>query len=119
MDFIATSLALLEASKYVLLGVGSFVEGTAVIMGGGFLWRLGQVDFWPAYLALMAGDFLSDLVWYYIGYHAARRLINRWGHLLSITPDVIQKVERRFHRYHTSILVLSKLSMGFGTGTAT
>ena len=104
----------LEASKYFLLFAGAYIEGTVVMMTAGLLWRLGQVDFWPAYGALMLGDFLSDLMWYAIGYFGARRFVARWGSLLNLTPKILEKAERRFHRYHTSILVISKLTMGFG-----
>lgn len=112
-------IAALVASKYVLLSVGTFFEGPVVMMGAGFLLHLGQVAFLPAYIAVVVGDFVADLVWYWVGYFAARRAIERFGHWVGATPRVIEHVELLFKKYDTKILTISKLTMGFGTGTAT
>ena len=119
VPFLSNFVAILEASKYFLLFAGAYLEGTVVMMTGGLLWRLGQVEFWPAYGALMLGDFLSDMMWYFIGYFGARPFVARWGHLFGASPKVVKKIERRFHRYHTGILVISKLTMGFGLAVGT
>lgn len=114
MEFFSALLAFLEQSKYVLIFLGSFFEGSAVMMTTGLLWHIGTVAFWPAYGALMVGDFLSDITWYLVGRYAARSFFVRWGHFINVTPHIIEKVERRFHHYHTKILIASKLTMGFG-----
>lgn len=114
MSWLAPVLGVLESSKYILLFIGCYIEGSAVMMTAGLLWHLGVVDFWPAYAALIAADTLSDIMWYTIGYHGARRFFARWGHWFGITPESIAKVERRFHHYHLRILLISKLTMGFG-----
>jgi membrane protein DedA with SNARE-associated domain len=116
---LSSLIAFFEASKYFLLFAGSYLEGTVVMLTGGLLWREGIVAFWPAYLALVLGDFLSDLMWYCIGYFAARPFITRVGKYFNVTPPLVQKAERRFHRHHTWILVISKLTMGFGLAVAT
>ena len=107
-------VAFLESSKYILIFLGSFFEGSAVMMATGLLWHIGTVRFWPAYGALMAGDILSDIMWYFLGYFAARPFFARFGRFINATPEVIAKVERRFHTYHMRILVISKLTMGLG-----
>jgi len=111
--------AFVESSKYALLFIGTFTEGPLVMMGAGFLLKLGKVEFWPAYLIMVAGDFVADLVWYWVGYFTARRLIERFGHWIGVTHLVIDEMERLFKKYDTKILTISKLTMGFGTGTAT
>ena len=119
MASLDTILAFLEASKYPLIFAGSYIEGSVVMLTTGFLWHAGTVAFWPAYAALLLGDFLADLMWYAIGYFGARKFMDRWGHLINMTPDVVSKIEKRFHEYHTSILIVSKLTMGFGFAVAT
>lgn len=84
------------------------------MLTGGVLLRLGQVEFLPLYVALILGDVLSDILWYWVGYLGARRFVMRWGHFVNATPEVVAKLERRFHKYHLRILVISKLTMGFG-----
>lgn len=114
MDILPSLLAFLEQSKYAIIFLGSFFEGSAVMITTGLLWHIGTVEFWPAYLTLMAGDFIADVVWYVIGHFAARPFFARWGHFFGATPDVLEKVERRFNHYHTKILIISKLTMGLG-----
>jgi len=114
MALLPSLLAFIENSKYVLIFIGTYVEGSSVMMATGLLWHLGTVEFWPAYLALFLGDILSDVMWYFVGYYGAQPFIKRWGHYIDMTPDVIEKVERRFHLYREKILFTSKLTMGFG-----
>lgn len=119
MDFLNGAIGFLVAAKYPLIFLGSFTEGTVVMLGTGILWHAGQVSFWPAYGALLLGDFLSDLMWYFVGRYGARTFMDKWGHLIGATPEVIERIQDRFHRYHTQILLVSKLSMGFGFSVAT
>lgn len=116
---LAGLIVFLQSSKYVLLFIGCFVEGTAVMMIGGFLWHIGQTEFLPTFLALFAADILSDTMWYVFGYFGARNAVRKWGHLVNITQATVDKVEKRFQRYHTRVLVISKLSMGLGFAVAT
>lgn len=107
-------VAFLYSSKYVLMYFGTMTEGPLFMLGGGLLYHLGQVPFWPTYLTLVFGDFTGDIIWYSIGYFGARPAILRWGKYLQITPLIVDLVERQFHRFDTRILIISKLTMGFG-----
>lgn len=112
-------LAWIEASKYVLLWVGCYVEGTLVMITGGILVRLGQIDFLVAYLVLLSADFAADITWYMIGYFSARRFIMRWGYLVGVDPESVAKAEHRFKHYDAMIIIASKLTMGFGLAIVT
>ena len=114
MSWLTQILAFFETARYTFIFLGSFIEGTGVMMTTGLLWKVGIVQFWPAYAALMLGDVLSDWMWYGIGYFGARKFIARWGRFINITPALVEKVEGRFNRYHLQILIISKLTMGFG-----
>lgn len=114
MPLVAPLLAFLESSKYVLIFLGCYLEGSTVMMTTGLLWHTGTVSFLPAYATLVVADILSDIMWYLLGAYAARPLVYRYGHWFGTTPDVIEKVKERFHTYHTKILIISKLTMGFG-----
>ncbi|MEI8337539.1 MAG: DedA family protein [bacterium] len=108
-----------EASKYILLFVGAFFEGPAVMIGAGFLYQQGQFNFFQMYSCLVLGDFTADVFWYIVGRFGARKLINRYGKFFNITPEIIDKVEARFKAYQDLILWISKLTMGFGFSLAT
>lgn len=118
MDITAI-FALLGSSVYVLIFAGCFTEGSVVMMATGVLAHQGLVAFWPAFAALVLGDILSDIVWYCLGRFGGRRFVDRWGYLLGATPGIVSVVERRFRAYHTSILWISKLTMGFGFAIVT
>ena len=108
-----------EASKYILLFVGAFFEGPAIMIGAGFLYQQGQFNFVQMYSCLVLGDFTADIFWYLVGRFGARKIINRYGKFFNITPEIIDKVEARFKAYQDLILWISKLTMGFGFSLAT
>ena len=104
----------IDASKYVLMFIGTIVEGPVVMMTSGFLYRLGGISFIQMYFVLMSGDFIADIGWYCLGRYAARSTLLKYGHFVGATPEVLEKVEDRFLRYHQKILIISKLTTGFG-----
>jgi membrane protein DedA with SNARE-associated domain len=104
----------IESSKYILLFIGTIFEGPVVMVASGFLYKLGQFNFLPMYLALVSGDFIADIGWYSLGRFGTRRIIFKYGHYVGFTPVVLEKVENRFNQYHQRILIISKLTMGFG-----
>jgi membrane protein DedA with SNARE-associated domain len=112
-------IAWVEASKYILLFIGCIVEGPVLMVASGFLWRLGNFDFVPMYIALLSGDFAADLVWYGVGRTTARPLLYKYGKHFGITPAIVEKIEHRFHTYQNKILIISKLTMGFGFALVT
>jgi len=119
MEFFQHILDGVSYYRYVLAFFLAIVEGPMVMVASGILLKLGLFYFWPIYLALMLGDFAADLLWYAIGYHGARKFVDRWGHYFSLTPKVIARLERLFKNHHDKILFISKITMGFGFALAT
>ena len=115
MEATLHNLALwLESSKYILLIIGTIIEGPVVMMVSGFLYGLGQFALLPMYLALVFGDFIADIGWYCLGRFGTRHTIFKYGHYLGLTPELLEMMEDRFHKYHQKILIISKLTMGMG-----
>jgi len=112
--FLHNLIIWLESSKYILLIIGTIIEGPIVMMVSGFLFGLGQFSFIPMYLALVLGDFIADILWYCVGRFGTRQVLYKYGYFLGITPTIIEKVENRFNQYHQKILIISKLTMGLG-----
>ncbi len=104
----------LDSSKYILLFLGCIIEGPVVMMISGFLFSLGQFHLLPMYVALVSGDFTADIGWYILGRFGTRNAIFKYGHFIGLTPEILEKVEDRFRHYHQKILIISKLTMGFG-----
>ncbi len=89
------------------------------MLTSGFLYRLGQFELLPLYLTLMAGDFVADVGWYAIGRFGGWPLVRKFGKFFNITPEIIEKIEKRFKTYQNWILFISKITMGFGFALAT
>lgn len=106
----------IESSKYVLLFIGTIFEGPVVMMTSGVLYKFGQFNFWPMYIALVSGDFLADIGWYCLGRFGTRKAIFKYGHFVGLTPALLETVQARFNKYHKKILIISKLTMGLGFG---
>lgn len=111
--------AWLIAYRYPIAYPLAIVEGPVVMMISGFLVRLGFFDFWPIYLVLIAGDLTADVIWYFVGRHGGRPLIEKYGHWFSITPENVERAESFFHEHQAKILFISKLTTGFGFAIAT
>jgi membrane protein DedA with SNARE-associated domain len=108
-----------DTSKYILLFIGCIIEGPVLMVASGFIFRLGGFEFWPMYYALVFGDFVADIGWYFVGRFGGRPVIVRWGHLFGITPESVERIQVRFNKYHEKILIISKLTMGFGFALVT
>lgn len=104
---------------YAIIILVSFIEGPILAMFCGLLVKLGDAPLWPVYLALMLGDLLGDVVWYYVGYHFGNRFIKRFGHYFSVTEEGVNTIKKIFHKYQSHILIISKVTMGFGFALVT
>lgn len=112
-------LVFAEQYKYPLVFLGSLLEGPLVMIAAGFLYHQGVFSLLPLFLALMIGDLIADVGWYFIGYYFAEPVIRRHGHLLGISTENLEKAKDLFRKYHARILLLSKVTMGFGLALAT
>ncbi len=112
------SLTLLATYRYPLVFASTLFQGPVIMLAGGFLLRLGDFSFWPLYATLVTADFAGDIIWYWIGRKAAEPFIRRFGHIFGITHAVFEKIEGLFNKYHTKILFISKITMGFGFALA-
>jgi membrane protein DedA with SNARE-associated domain len=80
----------------------------------GVLIKLGYFSFAPVYTALMLGELLGDTVWYAFGYYWGYGVVRRLGKYISIKEHHINEVVHLFHKYHAKILIISKITNGFG-----
>ncbi|HEY4499390.1 MAG TPA: DedA family protein [Candidatus Paceibacterota bacterium] len=104
---------------YPLITLATVLQGPVVMTASGFLLRLGYLSLIPTYIALMIGDLIGDIIWYTVGYHMGRPFVTRFGKYFSVTEKGVQTTEEIFHRHKTSILFISKITMGFGFALVT
>ncbi len=105
--------------KYLLLFIGVIVEGPILMIVCGFFLKLRALELLPVFIVLLAGDLLADAVWYYVGHRFGEAFVLRHGKFFSITPERFLKVRELFHLYHDRILLISKVTIGFGMALAT
>jgi len=105
--------------RYPLIFIGTIIEGPILMVACGFFIRFSTLTLMPTYFVLVAGDLLADIAWYYAGYFYAEPVLLKHGKFFSITPEVFDKAKELLRRYHTSILLISKITVGFGLALAT
>ena len=104
---------------YLLIVVLACLEGPFLSLFTGFLLYLGFFFFIPLYAALMIGDLIGDIGWYYVGRNYGHYFVTRYGKYFSVTEESISKITEIFHKHKYSILLISKLTNGFGFALTT
>lgn len=118
-SLIPNFLLILTSYKYLLLFMAIVIEGPILMVASGFLILLEFFEPIPAFLVILAGDLLGDIIWYYIGYFFAEPFLNKYGKFFKLTPEMFERAKELFHRYHVKILLISKVTIGFGMSLAT
>jgi membrane protein DedA with SNARE-associated domain len=118
-SLIPNFLLILTSYKYLLLFLAIVIEGPILMVASGFLILLGFFEPIPAFIIILAGDLLGDIIWYYIGYFFAEPFLNKYGKFFKLTPEIFEKAKGLFHKYHVKILLISKITIGFGMSLAT
>ncbi len=95
------------------------IEGPILMVASGFLILLGFFEPIPTFLVIISGDLLGDIIWYYIGYFFAPPFIRKYGKFFKITPEIFEKAKILFHKNQNKILLISKVTIGFGMSLAT
>ena len=104
--------------KYILLVPAAFVEGHIITLIAGFLSRLGYLNPFLAGISVIFGNLLGDITLYWLGYYKGVAVAKGWGKYFGITEASIEKMTQVFHHRTGRILLISKLTNGFGLAMA-
>jgi len=104
---------------YIFIVLFAFAEGPFLSMVFGVIIRLGYFGIVPVYLALMAGDLIGDVFWYYLGHFYGHSFIRKFGKYFNVNEQSVEKVKIIFHKHKHPILFISKITNGFGFALAT
>jgi membrane protein DedA with SNARE-associated domain len=100
------------------------IPSEVVLPLAGFLVGLGELNFAGALLAATLGSVLGAVILYYVGRWGGRGLVLRYGHILRVNEQQLDRVEGWFAR-HGDLVVLvcrviplarSVVSIPAGTG---
>jgi len=100
--------------KYPLISVGAFAEGPVIMIATGFLLKHHLLKLFPLVIALVVGDLLGDVLWYCVGRYGAEPIMRKYGTWLGFTPTMFEKLKGLFLNHHKNILLVSKVTLGFG-----
>lgn len=113
-----TLTALILHYKYAFIFISAPFIGPIVTLLSGALLRLGTLEIIPVLIALMLSELLADVMWYTLGARYGERFSVRFGKHFGITHERIVGIRAAYHRYHDSIILISKLTAGFGIAPA-
>ncbi len=115
-------ISLITNHQYLVYGViilVSFFEGPILAVLCGFLIHLDLLPLVPIYITLMIGDLIGDVVWYSIGRMFGHSFTRKFGKYFSITEEGVTRVTKIFQKHTSRILIISKITMGFGFAIVT
>lgn len=108
-------LALIQRFRYLTIVPLAALEGPLVMILTGYLVAHGEFDFFPAYLLLIVGDLVGDLVYYALGRAAHHPQIVRWRNWFGLSNKRISEIVERFGTVTGKTLLLGKTLHGLGT----
>jgi membrane protein DedA with SNARE-associated domain len=110
--------ALILKYRYVILVPGAMTIGPLVSLVAGALIRFGTLDLAPTAACLMGAELFGDILWYWAGVHFGDSFVSRFGRFVGITAQRVASVKRLYHTHHDTIILVSKLTAGFGIAPA-
>lgn len=100
--------------KYFALFPLAVAEGPIITVIAGFFSSLNYLNFWLAYVIIIAGDLAGDAVHYSFGRWGGRNFINRWGKYFGVGPGQIEIIEKQFAERGDKLLFIGKMLQGVG-----
>jgi len=100
--------------KYLAIFPLAVIEGPIITVIVGFFSSLGYVNFFIAYLVIVAGDLVGDAAHYLAGRWGGRRFIDKWGHFFGVGKLEVENIEKQFDKRGGKLLFIGKMSHGVG-----
>lgn len=106
--------SLLLQYKYLILFPIIAIEGPIATVLAGFMASMGIMNFFVAYVVILAGDMAGDSLYFALGYWGREKLIRRWGKFLGITVEKTERLEKHFGKHIGKTIIIGKISHVFG-----
>ncbi len=110
-------LLLILKFKYLILFPIAAVEGPVVTLIAGFLVSINILEFFPAYIIILLGDFIPDLIFYYIGTLGSyQKLVDKFqGSKTKIISSGLSTIERLWKTHPRKTMFFAKVTYGVAT----
>ena len=109
-SFLTHYLTIGQFTGYAIAFLGMIFEGEIILFSVAFLARAGVVDFSGMAVAIVAGVFVGDLYWYWIGAVIARR----WRWVEKIVRAVCEPFDEVIARRPFRTILISKFIYNLG-----
>lgn len=104
---------------YLAVGAALFFEdfgvplpGETMLIAAALYAGTGHLDIWTVAVVGVVAAVLGDNVGFAIGHFGGRRLLDRYGKYVLLTPRRLDKAEAFFHRHGTWIVVVARFIEG-------
>ncbi len=87
---------------------GAPIPGLTIVLAASALAGQGRLEVWFVFLATVSGGTLGGMLGYYIGQQGGRRLLERFGRYILLTPARLEIGERAFQRYGDKAVLFSR-----------
>lgn len=105
-DVIAWALA----HGYLFFFLIALIEGPLVTAAAGAAAALGQFSLFVIIVLSVLADLVADAVYYALGYWSRGRIVDKYGPIIGLSPERIEKTEALLHRHVKKALFIIKLS---------
>jgi membrane-associated protein len=90
------------------------IEGPIVTFIAGSLVAIGHFNFWFTYLVVIVADVTGDALYYGAGRFGRRGFQKKIGKWIGVTPEHLEKIEKRVKEHPTAFVLAGKFSHGIG-----
>lgn len=104
---------------YAVVFAGVFLENTGLpvpgetaLLAGAALAHFGTLSLMPVILTAIAGATLGDNLGFFIGRRGGRRLVERFGHHVGMTPERLAEFDRFFDRHGGRTVFVARFITG-------
>ncbi|RIK38858.1 MAG: hypothetical protein DCC55_19825 [Chloroflexi bacterium] len=97
--------------SYVLLILLAATEGPFSVLLGAAAASAGYLDPRYVYLAAVTGNLIGDIGWYFVGYANKTERFARFGRLVGIHPEHIDRLQIAIRAHGAKLILLAKLSI--------
>lgn len=101
--------------KYLVIFPITIVEGPIVTIIAGFLAAHGLLNVFIVFPVIVFGDLTGDILYYLIGRWGRDSFIVKWGYLIGLNENRINKLEKHFEQHSGKTLIFGKISHGIGS----
>ncbi|PJE76129.1 hypothetical protein COV04_01200 [Candidatus Uhrbacteria bacterium CG10_big_fil_rev_8_21_14_0_10_48_11] len=104
----------LFAYPYLVLFPAVVIEGPIVTVLAGFAVSLGYLNFLLAYTLVVVGDLVGDSLYYALGRWGRDSSLHRWGRLVGVTPERVERLDQHFEAHTGKTLLAGKFMHAIG-----